>query len=301
MGLLSLLSMCSSNIMRTVIAALSLLLLVLSSYAVPGMLIPLYSYPEGSAATDWNTVKAAASANPSIPFVVIINPDNGPGSSVDTTYRSYVNSLVGAGCKCLGYISTKTGSVSASTVTGNMDKYKSWYPNVTGFFLDEMAYSGSKQSYYQSLTNYAVSIGYGYTMGNPGTATTQAYFNTVNNTVIFESKPLPRPSEVNLGFDISASSFIAYTIPGSQLNQTYISQISEYVSLIYITDAPTSDPYQQLPSYFNQLLSWFNNVSPVAPVPQAPTAPEAPTPSSSSVVLASGTMLISCLLAVHLM
>lgn len=279
--------------MRTVIATLLLSLLALSATAAPGVLIPLYSYPEGSAATDWNTVKNAATANPSIPFVVIINPDNGPGSSVDTTYRSYVNSLVAAGCKCLGYISTKTGSVSSSTVTGNMDKYKSWYPNVTGFFLDEMAYSGSKQSYYQALTNHAVSIGYGFTMGNPGTATTQAYFNTVNNTVIFESKPLPRSSEVNLGFDVSASSFIAYTIPGSQLNQTYINQIAQYVSLIYITDAPTSDPYQQLPSYFNQLLTWFNNVSPVAPAPQEPTAPEVPTPSSGSILSSSAVLLLS--------
>lgn len=284
--------------LRTVSAALLLLVLVASTQGLPGLIIPLYSYPtddNGALTSVWKTVRDSATANPSIPFVVIINPDNGPGSSLDSNYAAAVTILINAGCKCVGYISTQTSSVSSSTVTGNMDKYKSWYPNVSGFFLDEMAYEGNHQTYYSDLTKYAVSIGYGYTIGNPGTATTQAYFNTVNNTVIFESKPLPNPSVLNLGFPVSGCSYIAYTIPGSQLNQTYINDISQFVSLIYITDAPTSDPYQVLPTYFNQLVTWLLAAppsTPAAPIPAAPATPEDSSPNGSSALMTSSVVLL---------
>lgn len=272
-----------------------LLALAVCSHALSGLLIPLYSYPTDSNGAIWKAVKDAAIANPSIPFVVIINPNNGPGSSKDSEYASAVTELVNAGCKCVGYISTRTSSVSLSTVTGNMNKYKSWYPDISGFFLDEMAYDGNHEAYYASATSHAISIGYGYTIGNPGTSTTQSYFNTVNNTVIFESEPIPNPSVLNQGFPISGCSMIGYNIPGSKLNQTYISDITQYVSLIYITDAPTSDPYQVLPTYFNQLITRLLAAPPAAPI--APFATPANTPSASEPSMNTSPALMILLLA----
>lgn len=48
---------------------------VVSSTAV---LLPLYVYPDDGA---WNSVYKAITANPSVPFYVVVNPDDGPGSS----------------------------------------------------------------------------------------------------------------------------------------------------------------------------------------------------------------------------
>lgn len=47
---------------------------VVSSTAV---LLPLYVYPGDGA---WNSVYKAIAVNPSVPFYVVVNPDDGPSS-----------------------------------------------------------------------------------------------------------------------------------------------------------------------------------------------------------------------------
>ena len=54
-------------------------LIAAAAYATTGraisVLLPLYVYPESGA---WDPVYSAVSSNPSVEFVVVVNPDSGP-------------------------------------------------------------------------------------------------------------------------------------------------------------------------------------------------------------------------------
>ncbi|XP_043285693.1 spherulin-4-like [Venturia canescens] len=241
--------------MEAVGTCLGILLLSAVSQAAPGLLIPLYAYPLDSDPT-WTTVKSSASSNPSVEFIAVVNPNSGPGDNIDAIYGTAIAQLASAGVKCIGYVPTNYGAVAAKTATENMDKYARWYPIISGFFFDEMTNIGNKESYYTSLTTHAVSIGKPFTVGNPGTSTTRAYFDSVNNTVIYETAKLPQPSKLNLGFPRSRCSMIAYDVAASQVNQSYINDILKYTSYIYITDDKLDNPYDRLPTYFNQLVEY---------------------------------------------
>lgn len=255
--------------------------------AAPGLMIPLYSYPTDNGGAIWQAVQDAASNNPSISVIAIVNPDSGPGTTYDSTYNASVNTMVNAGVKCIGYVSTNYSAVPFATVTSNMDKYKTWYPGITGFFLDEMTNVGSQEVYYSNATKYAVSIGKPYTVGNAGTSTTQAYFNTVNNTVIYEKPGLPTAAALDLGFTPSGCTMMAYNVAASALNQTYIESIIQYSELVYITDDTLPNPYDVLPTYFSQLVTYLASGAPAVP-PTAPSAPSA-SPLAPSSTPTSGT------------
>ncbi|XP_015117171.1 spherulin-4 [Diachasma alloeum] len=237
--------------MRALGSCLCIFQLLAVSQAGPGLLIPLYTYPSVST---WEALKSAASSNPSVEFVAIVNPNSGPGSDLDSTYVTGIDGLTEVGVKCIGYVRTDYGAVATDTVTANMDKYTTWYPKISGFFLDEMAHSEGKESYYASLTAHAVATGKPFTIGNPGTSTTRKYFDTVNNTVIYETSKLPQLSALDLGFPSSGCSMIAYDVAASQVNQSYVDNVLQYTSLIYITDDKLDNPYDSLPTYFNQLV-----------------------------------------------
>lgn len=273
--------------MRLAFSLFALLAVILvANAAIPAVVVPLYIYPVVSGVDQWKPIKDAAIANPSVSFTVIVNPNSGPGSSKDTTYADAIVQMKNAGVKCIGYVSTNYGAVAVATVKANMDKYRTWYPGVSGFFLDEMANSGNKEAYYQSLTDYATSIGKPYTMGNPGTAVPQSYFDTVTNTVIYETSPLPQMSQINLGptFAPYRSAMIVYNVPASALNQTYINQASKYVKWFYITDDVLSNPYDQLPSYWNTFIFYIAaSATPVSPPVTPPVTPPVSAPVTAPV------------------
>uniref|UniRef100_A0A0C9R993 SR4 protein n=1 Tax=Fopius arisanus TaxID=64838 RepID=A0A0C9R993_9HYME len=229
-------------------------MLFAGTQAGPGLLIPLYTYPSDST---WESLKSAASSNPLIEFVAIVNPNSGPGGYLDSTFVTGIAGLTQVGVRCIGYVSTNYGATSVEAVIANMEKYTNWYPQVAGFFLDEMAYTEGKESYYASLTARAVSMGKPFTIGNPGTSTTQAYFDSVNNTVIYETSNLPQLSTLHLSFPNSGCSIIAYDVPAAEVNQSYIDNILQYAHLIYITDDTLNNPYDSLPTYFNQLVDFI--------------------------------------------
>lgn len=263
--------------MRTSFAVIAFLVLLVSVQSLPGVLIPLYVYPVVSSVDNWKPVKDAATENPSVPFIAIVNPSSGPGDSKDNIYASAIDGLISAGITCIGYVSTNYGNVPYATATTHMDRYNTWYPQVTGFFLDEMANAGDKQSYYSALTDYANSTGKPFTMGNPGTSVTSDYFDTVSNTVIYETSTLPSVRALSLGFPAERSSMIAYSVPASSVNQTYINTISAYVSWMYITDDTLNNPYDNMPTYWTQFIAYL------AAVPgQSPPSPSnSPAPASS--------------------
>jgi hypothetical protein len=279
---------------RTSLLSLLLALSFMMANARPGLLVVLYSYPTDNGGAIWSSIKTTKINNPELPVMAIANPDSGPGTSQDSDYVTAINDLVAVGITVIGYVDTDYATVPIATVKANMDLYKDWYSGVTGFFLDQMKNVAGSESYYTEATAHAVSIGLGYTMGNPGTASIQSYFNTVNNSVIYEHHPLPAASVLNLGYPIEMCTLIAYDVPASVVNQSYINDVSQYVNWIWLTDDQEPNPYDSNPTYLSTLVSYIVNAG-----SSTPTTTPAPSASGNSLTTSISTIfvIIACLCA----
>ncbi len=102
-------------------------------------------------------------------MTVIINPGDGPGVKLSSTYATWVVNLRAAGINVLGYVYTSFGARSASSIKTDIATYKSWY-GINGIFVDEMSNKVGYESYYTALTAYAHSEGFPLVVGNPGTS-----------------------------------------------------------------------------------------------------------------------------------
>ncbi|MCL4518814.1 MAG: spherulation-specific family 4 protein [Thaumarchaeota archaeon] len=217
-----------------------------------GLLVPLYTYPTDSS---WQTLIQAKLANPSVPVAAIINPSNGPGSGQDSNFVQGINSLRSAGISVLGYVATGYGSVSVSSAESQINAYKQWY-NVNGILFDEMNNVPGYESYYSTLSNYAYSLGFSWTVGNPGAPVPASYIGTVGTIIIYENAGLPSLSLLSSatgGYSPSNFAFTAYAV--SSLDPSYISSAESYVSWMYITDGTLPNPYGVLPSYLSSLMA----------------------------------------------
>ncbi|KAH7398537.1 Spherulation-specific family 4-domain-containing protein [Pyrenochaeta sp. MPI-SDFR-AT-0127] len=90
------------------------------------VLIPLYVYPEPGV---WERLYDAIVVHHSVKFTIIINPDNGPGSTVRPSedYISVVKALnVYPNVQTLGYISTEGGNRDNETVRYEIARYAGW-------------------------------------------------------------------------------------------------------------------------------------------------------------------------------
>ena len=243
-----------------------------ASAAVPsiGYLVPLYIYP-GSAWTDLINQK---NANPTVPIIAIMNPGNGPGPSIDTTYQSYVRQLQTAGIRVIGYVATDWAALYGTTISianaeGQIDDYYNWY-GVDGIFLDEMdnTNTGSDATtYYQVLTNYVhgkpasgiSAAGAGIVIGNPGTTTIAAYIGCVDVMTPYESGGLPSVTTVQtdtIGLGGTASQWGIFAYQQSSAPTTnYLTTLQGSIAWIFSTDAcigstvPPCNPYDVEPSY----------------------------------------------------
>ncbi|KAJ3016632.1 UNVERIFIED_CONTAM: hypothetical protein HDU68_012107 [Siphonaria sp. JEL0065] len=220
------------------------------------LFVPAYWYPN----TDWSTtIDAAASVN-----YLIVNPNSGPGASLDPTYVSWVQKAQTAGIKVLGYVYTSYGARPLTEVLMEYSNYVSWY-NVDGVFLDEVASSVDMVWYYR---NVAENIHSGATKGvqkvvviNPGVYPHEEYMGVCDLVLAYEdsfgnynANSLNElvPSWVG---KYSASRFIHYVygVPSLLLPDAMDLARQFEAGSIYFTDLPLNpNPYSRLPVYFSR-------------------------------------------------
>lgn len=213
----------------------------------PGLLIPLYIYP-GSA---WNTIIQEKEAHPNVPITVVVNPDDGPGTTWSSTYDSWIVALRDAGINVLGYVPTEYASVSISAAESEIAAWKQMYW-VSGIFLDQMTNNPSYESYYTTLTDYAHSDDFYPVVGNAGTGVSSGFIGTVDVIVVYEDSNLPSPSllqGLTMGDSPSNFAVLSYGVPGLPLSTPNL--LATYASYIYVTTGSLPSPYSTLPWYFD--------------------------------------------------
>ena len=233
---------------------ISIFLLSDTVYALPkstGIIIPLYADPGG----EWEKVIYAKKTHPSVPVLVIINPNNGPMPCPNQDYVKGITDLKSAGIFTLGYVSTNYTARNHSDIITDVDNWKNCYPNIDGIFFDEMSNMLGKENYYANLTSYAKSLGFTFTVGNPGIDTLSSYVGTVDNLVIYEDVGLPSFLSLEKWcpkFNKSNISIISYGV--NDIHDSTIERISQKVGYLFITNGTLPNPFTSLPPYFDKIV-----------------------------------------------
>jgi hypothetical protein len=163
-----------------------------ATQSVAVYIVPLYSYPCCGYEQVWGKLLNLTTDKE---VWVVVNVNNGPGSSVDSTYASIISRLKQKGFKVLGYIYSSYGRRSLKTIYSEMDRWIRFY-NVDGFFIDEVSTSLKTYRYYSSIYSRAKRLGRCVVL-NPGTNIDPRFFNIADKIVVFES---PLEEYVNFSY-----------------------------------------------------------------------------------------------------
>jgi Spherulation-specific family 4 len=223
-----------------------------TSSTAGGTIVPLYTDPTDSS---WNAIVSAALAHPTVEVVAIVNPADGPGSSKRSDYTSGIAMLQAAKIKVIGYIATGYGSHSISSMETQIDTWKSFYPTVQGIFFDEQSNDPADVSHYQTLSQYAKSVGLSYTVGNPGTDVPTSYIGALDTMLVYETDGLPSVSSLQPWGAYPSSNFGIIPYKVSSMNATFVKQARQYVRYVYLTADDLPNPWDSLTPYFADLLA----------------------------------------------
>jgi len=194
-------------------------------------------------------------AHPKVGVVAIVNPNNGPGGSIDSSYTSGIARLTAAGVQVIGYVATGYTANSPASVKADIDRWKAFYPTLTGIFFDEQSNKASDVAYYRDLSQYAKSKGLSFTVGNPGTDTAESFVGALDMMLIYESGGLPSTSQLAGWHANHAPSNFGIIPYAASIDATFVRNARKFVDYIYVQNDNLPNPWDSVPSNFGDLLA----------------------------------------------
>jgi len=186
----------------------------------------------------------------------VVNPANGPGAAATAAYSGGIAKLAGAGVRVIGYVYTGYGKRPAADVQADIDRWKRFYPQVSGIFFDEMAYAAGAESYYRQQSAYARAAGATFTVGNPGVDTIPSYVGAVDLILVYESAGPPAVERMggwHANYDRLTWGVIPYGMPAC--DTAFVATAKAHVGYIYTQSDTLPNPWDSLPAYFPALLA----------------------------------------------
>ena len=228
----------------------------------PDIVVPAYFYP--SLGSDWDDLAIAAEK---VSITAILNPNSGPGIRSDANYVRAIDKLRGSGGRVIGYVPTGYGNREIDDVVADINAYHDFY-QIDGIFVDEVNNVGAQGvlTYYRTVYDHVKSLDSSWEiMGNPGTNTAEAFLAlpAFDRLVISEEF-------ASLYADFQASDWVAHRESSSFVHLIHSESdttsmaahleyaVSQNAGGIYITDDSLPNPWDRLPSY------WQNEVQIVA-------------------------------------
>jgi hypothetical protein len=257
---------------------------------VTGVLVPAYFYP-GTGGTEgysdgWAQMAAAAGQ---VPITAIFNPNSGPlPGPADPNYVTALTNLENAGGRVVAYVPSGFGSTplgdpsTPGTIAYDIHTYITQYGSlIDSFFIDQMSVLPGILTHYQDIYNYIKSQGATYTViGNPGNpflngVSPDQFLSTADVMNIFEG-PNTAPAPGAPGFDAypyglnwflsypsSRFSNIVFDVPSVAAMLADVSKAGQLnAGAAYVTDNDLPNPYDRLPSYWNEEVSAIQSVAP---------------------------------------
>ncbi|EKM59215.1 uncharacterized protein PHACADRAFT_191536 [Phanerochaete carnosa HHB-10118-sp] len=237
-----------------------------AAVAGTGVLVPLYIFPgQSPQCTAWASLLNVISANPSVPFIIIINPNSGPGavgSQPDSSsYQGCVPQLKSQpNVRTIGYVFTEYGSRSQSDVDADVSTYAGWDSayRLDGIFFDQVETTSDLLSTYTAFVNTArqsFDDSNGFVILNPGTnVQDDGFFSIADQIVTAEDFYSDfSPSQLSLGSSTPTAkqAVILHDAPSSPPISLIDQLVTDGIGSLYITDdtqANGGNPYDSLPS-----------------------------------------------------
>jgi hypothetical protein len=207
--------------------------------------VPAYFSP----GSEWTKIDHA---DPPVRLVVM-NPDNGPGSSRNPGIARTVRAAQSVGITVVGYVFTRYAQRPLTAVEADVDAYYRWY-HVNGIFFDQATTGCAEEPYYAALNQYVKGMGgVARTILNPGTQTNQCYVRAADILVTFEG------SDGEYLRSYSAPAWVARYAPTHFWHVIYatptdsalarVIQLSQRrrAGFVYVTRARLPNPYGRLP------------------------------------------------------
>jgi len=228
-----------------------------------GILVPAYFYPAwwDSQTNLWDDLALVAS---DIPIIAIMNPNSGPGTAQNTDYQTAITTLQQSGGQVIGYVHTSYGERDIDTCKQEIDNYYDWYSDIDGIFFDEMDNNTNDIDYYKSLYNYVLSKEQqAIVIGNPGINTEAEYLSAATGLVIFENNSgyaAWSPDQWIENYSSDKFAVLLYNIDDENTMKTNIDlAISRNIGWLYLTDDILPNPWDTLPSYWEEEVSYIQS------------------------------------------
>jgi hypothetical protein len=233
----------------------------------PGVYVPLYKYPDlWKPDGVWNTLFQTKQANPSVLFVVTVNPSSGPGDRQNPAHVHAISELKKSGVEyILGYVPTNYAQQNPGRTLDDLkamvDRYRTWYPEVNGIMLDQASSGEGALPFYKELVQYSRSQGMEFVRANPGTKPAEAYLGVFDNLSVYEGDLLPTATQLQENtyfpkYRPENFSFVSKNV--ASLDRAQVAQLRGHVGLFYVTDdiekESDRNPYNSLPRYFADLV-----------------------------------------------
>ena len=234
------------------------------------VMVPAYFDPSSY---DWIRMEAQALKMPGR-LCAIANPNSGPGSSYDPSYKSVIDTMHADSGLVIGYVHTSYGTRSLSLVEADINSWYSFYPALDGIFIDEQPNTTGEESYYAQLYGYIKQKdSTAIVVTNPGINTIESYLvyngNRISDvTCVFESYTgfnAWTPSSWCSKYDRDNFYVIPYDISSANWLNAVNRAASFNVGWIYCTDATLPNPYGALPSYFEEFCNYILTGIPPSP------------------------------------
>ncbi|KAL9585453.1 MAG: hypothetical protein Q9212_001526 [Teloschistes hypoglaucus] len=150
-------------------AILTALLLAIPFSSALDILFPLYLYPDEGASA-WSDVFFTIESHSAVQFIVVVNPNSGPGTSSHPTDRNIISGVSKLNSypnvHTVGYVLTGHGSRNHTIVKADVHAYAQWasYTGaniaIGGIYFDEVSSetTSTNYDYYNASATYARSI-----------------------------------------------------------------------------------------------------------------------------------------------
>jgi len=179
----------------------------------PFVLVPLYIYPT---VDSWQPLFSAAQAHRDLDLLVVVNPNNGPGSC-PLPDSNYIDNLARLSCfpntTVLGYVYCGYGSRPLAELEQDISVYRDWTGycarsesrplgtpgprvRVDGIFFDEAPASGEHVDYMTAISDYTRIVMQASVLDcprrslvilNPGIFADPAFYQLADFVVVFEN------------------------------------------------------------------------------------------------------------------
>ncbi|CAM9793614.1 unnamed protein product, partial [Ectocarpus fasciculatus] len=214
------------------------------------LIIPGYFYPAlWNPDTEWSVVAGLPHEG-----IIIMNPHNGPGSSVNSDYVSAVANARAAGFTVIGYVHTSYTARSDADVRRDVDSYQAFY-NIDGIFVDEVSSAAAEVPYYTNVSNHVYAINDSYIVVlNFGVAPDEGYIPVADVMMSFEQTfesydtSYTAPSFVD-NYPASKFAHLVHATPASNWRAALNMSFERNAGYVYITDDILPNPWDTLPDY----------------------------------------------------